>query len=101
MVFFSDMAQRFGITHLLLFHHEVDGMSAFTATKTFVNTFHRRNVKGRGFLVVKRTKPNKIYAPFFKGNIIANHLFHSGRFKYFIYVFLVDQNEILFLCFYY
>src|SRR6476469_6204206 len=49
----SQPFQRFYITVFLMLHEKADAVSAFSATKTFINFFGRRNSKRGRFFVVE------------------------------------------------
>jgi len=55
IVFARNVFQCLVIGKLLMFHHEVDGRSPFTADKAFTDVFRWGYIKGGSVVVMKRT----------------------------------------------
>ena len=75
-----------------MFHNEVDGTAAFTATETFTDPFRGRYTERGCLLVVERTETNIVYTPSPKRNKIGYDLQYVGGIHDFIYGLLIDHR---------
>ena len=78
-------AQGFRIGKLLVLHQEINGVSAFSRTEIFVNSFRWNNEKTRCFFIHKRRKAAIRRPTFFQMNKLANHIFNKNGLKNSIY----------------
>ena len=59
-----------------MLHDEVNCVSAFSASEAFAEPLGGGDVKGRGSVIMKRAKPDKVHAPFFQCYKFGHHFFY-------------------------
>src|ERR1700687_2432216 len=58
---------------LFHFHHELENIAAYAATKTVIDLLHRMNRERWRFLRMKRAQTREILPALFQTHIFANH----------------------------
>ena len=77
-----------------MFHQEADGIAAAPATETFIDLLGGRYRKGRRLLVMKRTKPQVVGAPFFEFYEPADHFRDVDAAEDLLYGLRRDQDKL-------
>ncbi len=92
MVLGGQVSQRFRVAEMFMFHDKVHRVSRFTATEAFINAACGRYIKGRSFLVVKRTQSKEVGTASFERDKITDHLLDTGGVNNYIYGFFLYQG---------
>ena len=85
MVFFSQIANGFGVGEVLVLHQEGNSIPAFATTEVFPYLLYRRNHKAGRPLVRERTQSFVIRTSAFELDEVADDFLHPHLVVYFIY----------------
>ena len=77
-VFLRDVLQRLGVGHVLVLHHERDGVAALAAAETLEQSFRWRHDERGGLLVVERAAGLIVDPLFLQRDEVADHLDDVG-----------------------
>src|SRR6185295_9173802 len=86
-------ADRLGVIHILLEHHEADGVPALAAAETLESLSLRSDDERRSFLFVKGAKPLVACAGAFERDISGDDFLYVHRSLDFQDCFVSDQRH--------
>jgi hypothetical protein len=95
IIFPGKISQGFRVGIVFVFHQEVDRISRFPATETFVDTLYGRYGKRGCFFIVKRTKTNEVDTPPAQGHKLSDNLLNPGGTYNVINSFVRNHNQAL------
>ena len=88
VVFPGKVPQSLNVGQMLVVHDEPDGGAALVAAEAIILPFGRNDVERRRLLTMERTAGPKVGPTPSQSHEVADHLFHTGGVKDFLYRFL-------------